>query len=276
MSELEQELMQTSEVETGSEIETPTQEVETGEEAEQIQEEIWKQDKRFGSTWKSPDDVYNSVKYYEQKFDPIRQTLEKSGFADPQKLEQVLNKYPEYEQSSQLVEKLNTLLQHEVYGPKLQGMFKEIQQGFERDKYGTAIEDLPPHIQEQLRKVNDLETKYQQMEEEKTLNTNVQTIHSQMDGIQKLCADYGFELDAQTFLQECQEKGIPPSQIKGYFFENNFQNLVETAQKQASLGTLNKNKELKTKSGYSSQKTVTSNTSDINSFKDLRNELLKE
>lgn len=274
MSELEQELMQTSEVGTDT-PESASQEVQTGENAE-TQEEIWKQSNEFkNGLWKSPDDVYNSVKFYQTKLEPFRQTLEKSGYQTPEQLEQVLSKYPELEQQSQVMEKLNTLLQDQVYGPKLQGLFKEIRQDFERKKYGAAIEDLPPHIQEQLKKVNDLEEKYNKMEEEKELNTNVQTIHSQVSDIQGLCNEYGFEIDTKAFLEECQAQNIPPSQIKGYFYENNFKDLVEAARQQASLGTLNKNKEIKSAAGSSSQKTVTSKESKINSFQDLRNELLK-
>lgn len=277
MSELEEQLMNTAEAETGS-AETPTQEnagIETSENQEQPTEEQWKLDKRFGGVWKAPDDVYNSVKFLESKYDPLRQTLEKMGYSDPSQLEQVLGKYPEYEQQSQVLDKLNTLLQHETYGPKLQAALKEVQQGLEREKYGAAIEDLPPHIQEQLRKVNELEEKYNQMQEEKELNANVQTIQTQMDDIQKICEKYGFEIDATAFLKECQQGNVHPNQIKGYFFENNFENLVGTAQSQASMSALNKNSKLKNSAGSSSQRTVPQQEPTLDSIKDLRTELMR-
>ena len=278
MEELQQELMQTSEV--GSESEQsqtqqgPTDSIADVQEQQEGQE-LWRQSNEFKSgLWKSPDDVFNSVRYYQQKLDPIRQTLEKTGFSNHEELEQVLSKYPEYKQNSEVVEKLNTLLTHEVYGPKLQSMFKEIQQGFEREKYGAAIEDLPPHVQEQFRKINEVEAELTKLKEEKELNNNIQTIHTQVESIQNICTNYGFEIDVQEFLKECQANNIPTNQMKAFFLEHNFDDLVAAAQKKSSLGVLNKNKEIKMSATSSSNKIEQTQAKEASSIKDLKEQLL--
>ena len=99
-------------------------------------QELWKQSNQFKQgLWKSPDDVYNSVKYYEQKFQPLEQSLKRMGFKEPADLEQAYKDYqeklPTYQENEQTINLLNALLQNENYGSKLRGVLDEIRKAQE-------------------------------------------------------------------------------------------------------------------------------------------------
>ena len=97
MEELETQLNNTAD---GQVEQTPDNTAEDNTQTETIQDvlnksetpetpqELWKQTKQFEQgLWKTPDDVYNSVKYYEQKFQPLEQSLKRMGFKEPAELE---------------------------------------------------------------------------------------------------------------------------------------------------------------------------------------------
>ena len=94
-------------------------------------QELWKQSNQFKQgLWKTPDDIMNSVQYYEKKFQPLEQSLKRMGFNEPADLEQAFKEYqeklPVYQENENTINLLNALLQNDVYGSKLRGVFDEI------------------------------------------------------------------------------------------------------------------------------------------------------
>lgn len=222
-------------------------------------QELWKQTKQFEQgLWKTPDDVYNSVKYYEQKFQPLEQSLKRMGFKEPADLEQAYKEYkeklPTYEENEQTINLLNALLQNDVYGSKLRGVFDEIRKAQEMERFGMAFDDLPPIIKEKVTKGEQALQMVEELKQEKAYNEALGTIQEQMAQIEQIVADNGLEFDTQAFLEYCRDNNIPPSAMQGEFLKSNYTKLLEAAKQNASLATATQNKQNKANAINSSTK----------------------
>lgn len=222
-------------------------------------QELWKQTKQFEQgLWKTPDDVYNSVKYYEQKFQPLEQSLKRMGFKEPADLEQAYKDYqeklPQYQENEQTINLLNALLQNDVYGSKLRGVFDEIRKAQEMERFGMAFDDLPPIIKEKVTKGEQALQMVEELKQEKAYNEALGTIQEQMAQIEQIVADNGLEFDTQAFLEYCRDNNIPPSAMQGEFLKSNYTKLLEAAKQNASLATATQNKQNKANAINSSTK----------------------
>ena len=223
-------------------------------------QELWKQSNQFKQgLWKSPDDVYNSVKYYEQKFQPLEQSLKRMGFKEPADLEQAYKDYqeklPTYQENEQTINLLNALLQNEVYGSKLRGVFDEIRKAQEMERFGMAFDDLPPIIKEKVTKGEQALQMVEELKQEKAYNEALGTIQEQMAQIEQIVADNGLtDFNTQEFLEYCRDNNIPPSAMQGEFLKANYPKLLEAAKQNASLATATQNKQNKANAINSSTK----------------------
>jgi uncharacterized protein YifE (UPF0438 family) len=229
-------------------------------EQEEIPQELWKQSSQFkNGLWKTPDDIMNSVQYYEKKFQPLEQSLKRMGFNEPAQLEQAFKEYqeklPVYQENENTINLLNALLQNEVYGSKLRGVFNEIRKAQEMERFGMAFDDLPPIIKEKVTKGEQALQMVEEMKQEKAYNDALGTIQEQMAQIEQIVADNGLEFDKQAFLEYCRDNNIAPSNMQGEFLKSNYTQMLEKAKQNASLATTIQNKQNKANAINSSTKT---------------------
>lgn len=267
MDELENELNNAGDGQAVEQPETPaenTQEPQTIQEAlntpkqEQV-EELWKQSNQFkNGLWKTPDDVFKSVQFYEKKYQPLEQSLKNMGFNEPAQLEQAFKDYqeklPVYQENENLINTLNALLQNEVYGSKLRSVFDEIRRAQETEKFGIAFDDLPPVIKERVTKGEQAFQELEEMKQQKAYDDALSTIQDQMAQIEQIVNDNGLEFDKQAFLEFCRDNNIPPNAMQGEFLKSHYTQMLEKAKQNASLATSAQNKQNKAASINSSTK----------------------
>ena len=275
-----QEVTQSQEVTENTENNQTIKEVlNTQKQPEQV-EELWKQSNQFkNGLWKTPDDVFNSVQFYEKKYQPLEQSLKRMGFNEPSQLEQAFKEYqeklPVYQENEQTINLLNALLQNDVYGSKLRGVFDEIRRAQEMERFGMAFDDLPPIIKEKVTKGEQAFQQLEEMKQEKAYNDALSTIQGQMTQIEQIVNDNGLEFDKQAFLEYCRDNNIPPNAMQGEFLKSNYAQLLEKAKQNASLATSVQNKQNKVKAVNSSTKEQSATPpKEINSEQDLRDALL--
>lgn len=271
MSELENELLnntddsnndvqpETPETENKTDLQGELNKINPPSSTPETPQELWKQTKQFEQgLWKTPDDVYNSVKYYEQKFQPLEQSLKRMGFKEPSELEQAYKEYqeklPVYQENENTINLLNALLQNDVYGSKLRGVFDEIRKAQEMERFGMAFDDLPPIIKEKVTKGEQALQMVEELKQEKAYNEALGTIQEQMAQIEQIVNDNGLEFDAQAFLEYCRDNNIPPSAMQGEFLKSNYSQMIEKAKQNASLATTVQNKQNKANAVNSSTK----------------------
>ena len=282
MEELEQQLNNIGE----EEVQAPeqTQEEAPVENTQEPQEpqELWKQTKQFEQgLWKNPDDIYNSVKYYEQKFQPLEQSIRKLGYKEPEQFEQAFKDYqsklPVYQENEQTINLLNALLQDEQYGSKLRATFDEIRKAQEMQKFGFAYDDLPEIVRERVSKGEQAFQELEEMKAQKAYETNLNAIQEQVKQIEELSKEYGFDVNIQELLEYCRDNNINPNNIYGEFLKNNFAQLVDKAKQNASLATTMQNKQNKAAAvNSSSKKGGEQPPKAINSAKDLEQAILEK
>lgn len=242
---------QTSEVQ---EIETQADTVEANE-----VDGSWMQSNEYkNGLWKSPDDLYKSVQFYQKKYSPFEQTVKELGYQSPDELKQAITEYqqskPDYEKSMGLLQSLNTMIQDPEHGQSFKKAIQEYQIAKEREKYGVSLSELPEQFREQLTAGVEAKEMLEQMQSEKQVQELVSTIDTQVNSISELCGKYSMSLDTQAFLAHCKENQVPAKFLKAYFMENYFDSLVQNAQTSAALGAVNKNGQIKKASVASSQK----------------------
>lgn len=221
--------------------------------------ELWKQSNQFkNGLWKAPDDVYKSVQFYEKKFQPLEQALKRMGFKEPAELEQAYKEYqeklPVYQENENTINLLNALLQNDVYGSKLRGVFDEIRRAQEMERFGMAFDDLPPVIKEKVVKGEQAFQQLEEMKQQQAYNDALGTIQEQMQQIEQIVNDNGLEFDKQGFLEYCRDNNIPPNAMQGEFLKSHYSQMLEKAKQNASLATTAQNKQNKAKAINSSTK----------------------
>ena len=286
MEELENELNNTADGQVNETPETPAENTPQtlhdvlSQPEEETPQELWKQSNQFkNGLWKTPDDVFNSVQYYEKKFQPLEQSLKRMGFKEPAELEQAYKDYqeklPQYQENEQTINLLNALLQNDVYGSKLRNVFDEIRRAQEMERFGMAFDDLPPVIKEKVTKGEQALQMVEELKQEKAYNEALGTIQEQMAQIEQIVNDNGLEFDTQGFLEYCRDNNIPPNAMQGEFLKSNYSKLLEAAKQNASLATATQNKQNKANAINSSTKTQTAQPAkEIKSEQDLKAALL--
>lgn len=247
---------------------------------EGVSGELWKESSQFkNGLWKTPDDIMNSVQYYEKKFQPLEQSLKRMGFNEPAQLEQAFKEYqeklPVYQENENTINLLNALLQNEVYGSKLRGVFDEIRRAQEQERYGISFDQLPPVIQEKVTKGEQAFQQLEELKQQQAYNSALGTIQEQMAQIEQIVNDNGLEFDSKAFLEYCRDNNITPSNMQGEFLKLNYSKMLETAKQNASLATTAQNKQNKAKAINSSTKAQTAQNQIpvMTSINDLENAL---
>lgn len=272
MDELENELTSSGDGQAVEQPQEPEENTENNNKSQTIEEvlngsekqpeqveELWKQSNQFkNGLWKTADDVYKSVQFYEKKFQPLEQSLKNMGFNEPAQLEQAFKEYqekmPVYQENENLINTLNALLQNDVYGSKLRNVFDEIRKAQETEKFGIAFDDLPDVIKERVTKGEQAFRELQELKEEKAYNDALSTIQDQMAQIEQIVNDLGLEFDKQAFLEYCRDNNITPNAMQGEFLKSHYTQMLEKAKQNASLATSAQKKQNKANALNSSTK----------------------
>ena len=221
---------------------------EGGKETETVNPETnleeWQKDSRYGKMWKKTDDLYNSYKSLETKFQDVNpkytgllKILKENGF-QAETLADELKKYADYRNPesriNQVYNYVDKLLNNNLYSDRVLQFFNQIE--------AEELQRLYPNMSaEQIKKQQELEAKLQQLEtterqrqEEKYMADTTAQITNGLTECDNLAKEYGFKMTDEVknyLLTYCRDNNIEPRYIKSVFRELYGKQLLEARDK---------------------------------------------
>lgn len=196
-----------------------------------------KADKRFGTMWKSPADLFNAYKNSEQEWNKFKPQLN-----DYQKKNQEYEKsISEYRRAE---EYLNSILQHPQMGVQFQQLLDQYEKAQKASKYG---ENVPDHVIEKLQRLDQLEARFNQQEEQTRISETSKQIDTALNEIADFAKQNNIKYDQREFLEYCKANEIPanPTVLNAVFKSVAMGKILEmnTAKTQQDvLGNIQNNK----------------------------------
>ena len=206
--------------------------------------EEWQKDSRYGKMWNKADDLYNSYKSLETKFQDVNpkytgllKILKENGF-QAETLADELKKYADYRNPesriNQVYNYVDKLLNNNLYSDRVLQFFNQIE--------AEELQRLYPNMSaEQIKKQQELEAKLQQLEtterqrqEEKYMADTTAQITNGLTECDNLAKEYGFKMTDEVknyLLTYCRDNNIEPRYIKGVFRELYGKQLLEARDK---------------------------------------------
>ena len=206
--------------------------------------EEWQKDSRYGKMWNKADDLYNSYKSLETKFQDVNpkytgllKILKENGF-QAETLADELKKYADYRNPesriNQVYNYVDKWLSNEIYSPRILQLFNQIE--------AEELQRLYPNMSaEQIKKQQELEAKLQQLEtterqrqEEKYMADTTAQITNGLTECDNLAKEYGFKMTDEVksyLLTYCRDNNIEPRYIKSVFRELYGKQLLEARDK---------------------------------------------
>ncbi len=206
--------------------------------------EEWQKDSRYGKMWNKADDLYNSYKSLETKFQDVNpkytgllKVLKENGF-QAETLADELKKYADYRNPesriNQVYNYVDKLLNNNLYSDRVLQFFNQIE--------AEELQRLYPNMSaEQIKKQQELEAKLQQLEtterqrqEEKYMADTTAQIANGLTECDNLAKEYGFKMtdEVKNYLLECcRDNNIEPRYIKSVFRELYGKQLLEARDK---------------------------------------------
>lgn len=206
--------------------------------------EEWQKDSRYGKMWNKADDLYNSYKSLETKFQDINpkytgllKVLKENGF-QAENLADELKKYADYRNPesriNQVYNYVDKLLNNDLYSQRVLQFFNQIE--------AEELQRLYPNMSaEQIKKQQELEAKLQQLEtterqrqEEKYMADTTSQIVNGLTDCENLAKEYGFKVTDEVknyLLTYCRDNNIEPRYIKSVFRELYGKQLLEARDK---------------------------------------------
>ncbi len=221
---------------------------EGGKETETVNPETnleeWQKDSRYGKMWNKADDLYNSYKSLETKFQDVNpkytgllKILKENGFK-AETLADELKKYADYRNPesriNQVYNYVDKLLNNNLYSDRVLQFFNQIE--------AEELQRLYPNMSaEQIKKQQELEAKLQQLEtterqrqEEKYMADTTAQITNGLTECENLAKEYGFKMTDEVksyLLTHCRDNNIEPRYIKSVFRELYGKQLLEARDK---------------------------------------------
>ena len=221
---------------------------EGGKETETVNPETnleeWQKDSRYGKMWNKADDLYNSYKSLETKFQDVNpkytgllKILKENGF-QAETLADELKKYADYRNPesriNQVYNYVDKLLNNNLYSDRVLQFFNQIE--------AEELQRLYPNMSaEQMKKQQELEAKLQQLEtterqrqEEKYMADTTAQITNGLTECDNLAKEYGFKMTDEVknyLLIHCRDNNIEPRYIKSVFRELYGKQLLEARDK---------------------------------------------
>ena len=221
---------------------------EGGKETETVNPETnleeWQKDSRYGKMWNKADDLYNSYKSLETKFQDVNpkytgllKILKENGF-QAETLADELKKYADYRNPesriNQVYNYVDKLLNNNLYSDRVLQFFNQIE--------AEELQRLYPNMSaEQIKKQQELEAKLQQLEtterqrqEEKYMADTTAQITNGLTECDNLAKEYGLKMTDEVknyLLTYCRDNNIEPRYIKSVFRELYGKQLLEARDK---------------------------------------------
>ena len=221
---------------------------EGGKETETVNPETnleeWQKDSRYGKMWNKADDLYNSYKSLETKFQDVNpkytgllKILKENGF-QAETLADELKRYADYRNPesriNQVYNYVDKLLNNNLYSDRVLQFFNQIE--------AEELQRLYPNMSaEQIKKQQELEAKLQQLEtterqrqEEKYMADTTAQITNGLTECDNLAKEYGFKMTDEVksyLLTYCRDNNIEPRYIKSVFRELYGKQLLEARDK---------------------------------------------
>ena len=221
---------------------------EGGKETETVNPETnleeWQKDSRYGKMWNKADDLYNSYKSLETKFQDVNpkytgllKILKENGF-QAETLADELKKYADYRNPesriNQVYNYVDKLLNNNLYSDRVLQFFNQIE--------AEELQRFYPNMSaEQIKKQQELEAKLQQLEtterqrqEEKYMADTTAQITNGLTECDNLAKEYGFKMTDEVknyLLTYCRDNNIEPRYIKSVFRELYGKQLLEARDK---------------------------------------------
>ena len=206
--------------------------------------EEWQKDSRYGKMWNKADDLYNSYKSLETKFQDVNpkytgllKILKENGF-QAETLADELKKYADYRNPesriNQVYNYIDKLLNNNLYSDRVLQFFNQIE--------AEELQRLYPNMSaEQIKKQQELEAKLQQLEtterqrqEEKYFAETTNLIANGLTDCEKLANEYGFKMTDEVknyLLHYCRDNNVDPKYIKSVFRDLYGKQLLEARDK---------------------------------------------
>ena len=206
--------------------------------------EEWQKDSRYGKMWNKADDLYNSYKSLETKFQDVNpkytgllKILKENGF-QAETLADELKKYADYRNPesriNQVYNYVDKLLNNNLYSDRVLQFFNQLE--------AEELQRLYPNMSaEQIKKQQELEAKLQQLEtterqrqEEKYLSDTTTQITNGLTECDNLAKEYGFKMTDEVkdyLLTYCRDNNVEPKYIKSIFRELYGKQLLEARDK---------------------------------------------
>lgn len=202
--------------------------------------EEWQKDSRYGKMWNKADDLYNSYKSLETKFQDVNpkytgllKILKENGF-QAETLADELKKYADYRNPesriNQVYNYVDKLLNNNLYSDRVLQFFNQIE--------AEELQRLYPNMSaEQIKKQQELEQKIQVLEaqeQERALQKDINIINQSFKDCETLAKEYGFKMTdevRQYLFDYCRSNNIEPRYIKSVFRELYGKQLLEARDK---------------------------------------------
>lgn len=206
--------------------------------------EEWQKDSRYGKMWKKTDDLYNSYKSLENKFQDVNpkytgllKVLKENGF-QAENLADELKKYADYRNPesrvNQVYNYVNGYLENKLYSDRVLQFFQQLE--------AEELQRLYPNMSaEQIKKQQEMEAKLQQLEatekqraEEKAIADITNQAMQGLSDCEKLAKEYGFKMTDEVkdyLLTYCSKNDVEPKYIKSVFRELYGKQLLEARDK---------------------------------------------
>lgn len=201
-------------------------------------------DPRFSSEWGS--DVNNAYRHFseiEKKYQGYESEVEKYkaqlGEWD-QKYKALETKMGEYTDIQNLI---GYLEQNPTHQKTILESLEKVIQEENRARYG----DVPPEVMERLMKADELQKRFDMMEQEKENERQIGIVRSQLSEIDSIAEKYGVEYDKTEFLSFCKQKNISPDRMLSEFSRVALPHVAGKMSERASAMTAKKISENKSK-----------------------------
>ena len=218
----------------------------------------WTQDKRYGSMWKQdPNQLYNSYKSIEKEHTPIKQTISKYGYKDPDSLSKALEEYktlsdPNNEKNV-FYNTMNALANHEKYSDRFTKFFGELQKEMMIESLPPEYRQLPEAIQAEHLKnqqvIQSMQAQLKQIEDDKQAVIQKEqfekqvaeiqgTMETQVGDIVKYVEKNNLDVDISEFLARMDEEEVPAKLWFRYFKSEAHESILEKVKKQEAHNVL--------------------------------------
>lgn len=205
--------------------------------SEPTEQEIqsWDKDKRFNEMWKGdPNNLYKSYKNIEKSYGAVtkeRDTYKQQFTTHDQRVKELEGRVKEADEIRKVIDFFDS---NPVYQKELLGVLEKLTNEQKRMKYG----DLPPEAISKLEKAEQIERRFQEMEQEQQVQQIHGVIDQQLKEIDQIAKENGISYDQSDLLAFARKNGYSPERLSEVFSKKVLSIVKQNAAREASVKTL--------------------------------------